>query len=409
MVKPMVQDKGVDHTIDFLKDGYYYFSKRMNEYQEDAVNSRIFGRKLVMLRASEAAELVNDATKFKAEKSISELSTSLLKEENGVFYLADIDDHQEKGWFEEAFSIEKREELESIFRQRWEERMESWKRSPSIDFMTEMEEMWVIAVCNWIGIPIRANNLNQRTTDIQEFVQLFSKYGLNRLKRNQAKNRIEKWLVFLVRQLRAGRIHVDEEKILYHLSWYEDAAGYILPAKEVVQELLLLIRAFVASSRWVVFSQAALLHHPELKERLQRDKGYVDCFMYEVIRYYSVVPFSVAKTKQQFFWKDMFFPKNQLVLFDIYGTNHHTELWADPDNFQPERFLGRLPGMTTNTSDAAQESITMQLMRISLSYLLRTDWVMSDQPLNSQGSEIPARPKNGMRLEFYHETFYEDM
>ncbi|WP_080872212.1 cytochrome P450 [Oceanobacillus timonensis] len=409
MVKPMVQDKGVDHTIDFLKEGYFYFSKRMNEYQEDTVNSRIFGRKLVMLRAGEAADLVRDTTKFKAEKSISELSTNFLKEENGVFYLADIDDHQEKGWFQEAFSAEKREELESIIRQRWEERIEAWKTNPSIDFMMEMEELWVITVCNWLGIPIRANSLQQRTTDIQEFVQLYSKYGLNRLKRNQAKNRLEKWLVFLIRQLRAGRVHVDEEKILYKLSWYEDTSGYILPAKEVVQELLLLIRAFVASSRWVVFSQAALLENPELKERLQGDKGYVNCFIYEVLRYYSVIPFSVAKTKQQFFWKDMFFPNKQLVLFDIYGTNHHPDLWTEPEAFQPDRFLDESAVGTETAPDTAAESITMQLMRVSLSYLLRTDWMMSDQKLHFQGSEVPARPKNGIRLEFYHEDFYEDI
>lgn len=402
MVKPIVQDKG-DHTIDFLREGYFYFSKRMNEYHEDAVRSRIFGRKLVMLRGDEASDLVMDPVKFKVEKSVSELSPGLLSKENDVLYLADMDYYHKKEWFEQAFIAEKREELESIIRQRWQERIESWKTNPSINFATEMEEMWVIAVCNWLGIPIRANNLKKRTTDIQEFVQLFSKYGLNRWKRNQAKNRIEKWLVFLVRQLRAGGIHVDEDKLLYKLSWYEDESGRILPIKTVVEELLLLIRTFVTSSRWVVFSQLVLIVNPALKERLQMDQNYVNCFIHEVLRYYSIVPFSAAKTQQQFFWKDMFFDKNQLVLFDIYGTNHHPDKWSQPELFQPDRFLD-----ADMTPGSVKESVTVQLMKVSLSYLLRTDWVVPAQELTFRGTEIPARPKNGVRLEFYHEGFLED-
>lgn len=403
MVKPIVQDKGIDHTIDFLRDGYLYFSKRMNEYHEDAVRSRIFGRKLVMLRGDEALDLVKDAAIFKEEKSVSELSPGLLTKENNICYLADIDYYHEKEWLEKEFTAEKRKELESIIRQRWEERIKAWKTNTSINFVTEMEEMWVIAACNWLGIPIRANNLKQRTTDIQEFVQLFSKYGLNRWKRNQAKNRIEKWLVFLVRQLRAGGIHVDEDKLLYKLSWYEDKSGQILPIKTVVQELLLLIRTFVATSRWIIFSQLALIENPELKERLQIDQKYVKCFIHEVIRYYSMVPFSIAKTQQQFFWNDMFFEKNQLVLFDIHGTNHHPGKWRQPELFIPDRFLD-----ADITPDSVKESVTMQLMKASLSYLLRTDWIVPNQELTCRGTEIPARPKNDIRLEFYHEDFLED-
>ncbi|WP_339180594.1 cytochrome P450 [Oceanobacillus sp. FSL W7-1293] len=412
MVKPIVQDKGMDHTIDFLRDGYFYFSKRMNEYQEDVIGSRIFGRKLVMLRAEEAADLVKDTTKFKPEKSISELSASSLREENGVFYLADIDQHQEKAWFQDVFSAEKREELEAIIRQRWEERIEAWKINPSIDFVAEMEEMWVIAVCNWLGIPIRANNLKQRTTDIQELVQLFSKYGFNRWKRKQAKNRIEKWLVFLIRQLRAGKIHVDEEKILSKLAWYEDESGQILQTGKVVQELLFLIRTFAASGRWVVFCQIALIENPELKERLQVDHQYVDCFIHEVIRFYSMIPFAVAKTQEQLFWKEMFFDKNQLVLFDIHGINHHPDKWLHPDLFQPDRFLDILPDFGEGAAKelaSANENITMQLMKISLSYLLRADWIAPNQTFTCRGTEIPARPKNGMPLDFYHQSFVEDM
>ncbi|WP_152656981.1 cytochrome P450 [Oceanobacillus sp. CFH 90083] len=406
MVKPIVQDKGIDHTIDFLREGYFYFSKRMDEYHEDIVRSRIFGRKLVMLRGDEALDLVKDTAMFQTEKYIPELSTSLLAKENGVSYLADIDYFHRKEWFAQTFNAEKREELELIIRQRWEERIEAWKTNPSIHFVAEIEEIWVIVVCNWLGIPIRASNLKQRTTDIHEFVQLFSKYGFNRWKRNQARNRIEKWLVFLIRQLRAGRVQVDEEKILYKLSWHEDKSGQILPIKTVVQELLLLIRTFVASGRWVVFSQLALLENPELKERLQADQTYVHCFILEVIRYYSIIPFSIAKTQQQFFWKDMLFDKNQLVLFDIHGTNHHSEKWTQPALFQPDRFLDSI---YQSKKAIASDSVMLQLIKVSLSYLLRTDWIVPKQELSCPVTEIPARPKKGIRLEFYHEDFLKDI
>ncbi|GIO24966.1 cytochrome P450 [Oceanobacillus sp. J11TS1] len=406
MVKPIVKDKGIDHTIDFLREGYSYFSKQMNEYHADVMQFRMFGRKLVMVRGEEAADFVKDRAMFQREKSIPELSSSSLTEENGVFYLADMDTYHENKWLQYALNTEKLKEFEWIIRQRWEERIEAWKIEPSIHFVTEMEEMWVIAICNWLGIPIRANNLKQRTKDIQQYVQLFSRYGFNQWNRNQARNHLEKWLVFIVRQLRAGRIHIDEDKILYKLAWYEDKSNQILPTKTVVHALLLLIRTFAASSRWVIYSQLALIENPELKARLQVDEKYVQCFIYEVIRFYSIVPFSAAKTQQHLFWKEMFFPKNETVLFDIYGTNHHPCRWTQPELFQPDRFLEKAADSEAGVGKelgSVKESVTVQLMRVNLSYLLRTDWIVPDQIPDSRSAEIPARLKNGLRLKFYQE------
>lgn len=38
-------------------------------------------------------------------------------------------------------------------------------------------------------------------------------------------------------------------------------------------------------------------------------------------------------------YEDYLLPKGMILLANIYHANHHEEIWGDPQNFRPERFL----------------------------------------------------------------------
>lgn len=46
-----------------------------------------------------------------------------------------------------------------------------------------------------------------------------------------------------------------------------------------------------------------------------------------------------AIVRKEFEWKEYTFKRGRLVLLDIYGMLHDRELWKDPHEFHPERFI----------------------------------------------------------------------
>src|SRR5699024_11251295 len=57
-----------------------------------------------------------------------------------------------------------------------------------------------------------------------------------------------------------------------------------------------------------------------------------------ICRYYPFFPMVIAQVKNDFLWKGHDFKKDTHVLLDLYGTNHHPDLWENPDHFQSQRF-----------------------------------------------------------------------
>jgi Cytochrome P450 len=62
--------------------------------------------------------------------------------------------------------------------------------------------------------------------------------------------------------------------------------------------------------------------------------------MQEVRRFYPFAPFLGARVRAPFDWRGHHFEPGTLVLLDVYGTHHDPHIWAAPEEFQPERFVG---------------------------------------------------------------------
>ncbi|XP_025098460.1 cytochrome P450 2J2-like isoform X2 [Pomacea canaliculata] len=109
--------------------------------------------------------------------------------------------------------------------------------------------------------------------------------------------------------------------------------------------------------RWAI---TYFLHHPDVKDRCYeeihrvvgtervptiRDRPelvYMEATILEVLRCSSIVPFSVPhSTATEVQFRGYTIPKGTLITPNLYSVLHAPEVWGDPDNFRPERFIGK--------------------------------------------------------------------
>src|SRR5699024_11426197 len=120
---------------------------------------------------------------------------------------------------------------------------------------------------------------------------------------------------------------------------HRDVNGDLLDEKVAAVEVLNLLRPTVAISVYVALSALALYEFPDAKEKLSgADAEAYKRFVQETRRYYPFFPVAPAIVKQDFLWDGHDFKEGTLVLLDLYGNNHHPELWKQANEFIPDRF-----------------------------------------------------------------------
>lgn len=77
---------------------------------------------------------------------------------------------------------------------------------------------------------------------------------------------------------------------------------------------------------------------PTMKDR--ENLPYTVACIMEVLRFYPVAPMGLPhKASRDSELGGIFIPKDTRLLYNIYAVNHDPELWTDPEEFRPERFL----------------------------------------------------------------------
>ena len=129
-------------------------------------------------------------------------------------------------------------------------------------------------------------------------------------------------------------------------------------------------------------------------------------FAQEVRRFYPFAPFLGAIVRYDFEWRGFYFTKGTSVLVDLYGVNHNSNLWENPNEFRPERFIDResdlfdfVPqggGDPYNGHRCPGEKATVKIMEASFRFLiyeLNYD-VTSGQDLSISHVRMPTLPKS---------------
>ena len=126
-------------------------------------------------------------------------------------------------------------------------------------------------------------------------------------------------------------------------------------------------------------------------------------------RYYPFAPFIGGRAPEETSYDGERIPKNSVVLLDLYGQNHDAELWPDPYEFRPERFLDReigefelVPqggGDPRTGHRCPGEQLTVSLLSALAVRLARLTFDAPEQDLAIRLHRIPARPHSGVQLD----------
>jgi len=406
------KEEGIDQTLSLLQEGYLFIPKRMQKWNTELFETRLLGRKVVCMTGKEAAELFYDNRYFKRKGVAPGRIQKTLFGAGGVQGLDGEEHRHRKAMFMSLMTPERLHALDQITKKQWEIAIDNWENSDiPIVLFDEAEKIMCRIACQWAGVPLWAKNLELRTKDLSAMIDAFGAVGPRHWQGRKARNRAERWIGYIIRQVRTGKLAVSEETALYQIAWHEDLRGNLLDTHIAAVELLNILRPIVAIGRFITFGAVALYEHPETRDKfVAHTSSYSQMFVQEVRRYYPFGPFLGALVKQDFTWKNYDFQKNTLVLLDLYGTNHNSQHWKHPELFWPERFsewdgspfdfIPQGGGDYNSGHRCAGEWITIQIMRISLEFLVKKiDYDVPEQDLSYSMVRMPSIPKSRFIIE----------
>jgi fatty-acid peroxygenase len=213
----------------------------------------------------------------------------------------------------------------------------------------------------------------------------------------------------MVEQVRQARIDPPAGSALAVIAWHRQEDGSLLEPRVAAVELLNVLRPTVAVCWFITYAAHALQLWPGIRAALRSgDPVFATAFTHEVRRYYPFAPFigGRAAKDQEFHGESI--PDSSTVLVDLYGHNHDPQLWPDPYDFTPERFLNRpigeydlVPqgGGNPHTGHRCPgEGITVGLLEALSIRLASLDYDVPVQDLSIRANRIPARVRSGFKV-----------
>lgn len=401
------RDSRLDSSLALLADPYGFIGKRCVELGTDLFEARLLLKRTICMTGPKSAELFYDAARFQRAGAAPEPLRATLFGNDGVQTLDGQTHRHRKAMFMSLMTDDSVDALTRRCTEEWRLAALAWERQPSVALYEALHEPLAKAVCAWAGVPLPEADVHRRTRDLVALFDRAAAKGMGHLRARAARRRAEAWAGDLVDAVRDGRLRPPPGTALELVANHRDAANQLLPRHVAAVELLNILRPTVAVSVFIVFVAHALHLHPECRlALLQREPGYVTCFVQEVRRHYPFFPAVVARVKQDFEWRGYPFPAGRRVMLDLYGTNHDPRAWREPLAFEPGRFREREPGRFEFVPQGGAEphhqhrcpgeAIAVELMKAAAEFLaLEIGYDVPPQDLMLDMARLPALPRDG--------------
>ncbi|PIQ22210.1 MAG: cytochrome P450 [Cytophagales bacterium CG18_big_fil_WC_8_21_14_2_50_42_9] len=401
------RDKKLDSTLDVFRDGYTFIQKKSEQLQSDIFQTRLLGMKVICLHGPEGAQVFYDPEKFMRKGAMPKRVQKTLTGENGVQTLDNEMHHQRKAMFMSLMNPGNIHRLMVLLSKEWQQAGKDWENAEEIVLFKGAQDIMCRAACAWVGVPLPENKVRKRARDLGWMVDALGAVGPKHWRGKQARRRSEKWIEKIIKQIRNGKLLLDDKLPAAVIARHRDANDQYLDRNMAAIELLNLIRPIVAIAWYVVFSALALHQYPVTRQKfLSGAENYDELFVQEVRRFYPFTPFLGALVRQDFNLNGYYFPKGTMVLQDVYGMHHDARVWERPDAFYPERFrdwqgnrfdfMPQGGGDFSNGHRCAGEWITIEAMKLSLHYLTKgIKYEVPEQDLHFSLSKLPTLPESG--------------
>jgi fatty-acid peroxygenase len=399
-------DKGLDSTLCLLQEGYLFIKNRVNQYQSDIFDTHLLGEKVICISGEEATKIFYDPELF-YRKDVTPKRVQKTLFGVGAIQSMDGKAHiHRKQLFMSLMTPSYQNQLVKFVMEKLQNSVEKWEGEEKIILFDEMNEILCRAVCQWAGVPLKEYEVKERAEDFSLMVDAFGAVGPRHWKGRRARSRAEKWIKGIIEDVRSGNIKAEERTALHAMAFYKGLDGNQLDSNMAGIELINVLRPVVAISTFITFEALALLEYPECKEKLSTgDRNELKFFVQEVRRYYPFTPFLGARVRKDFIWNKNEFKEGTLVLLDIYGINHDSKIWKNPDKFWPERFKERndnlfdfIPQGGGDPSKGHRypgEGITIEIMKASLDFLVnKIEYDVPNQDLRYSMAKMPTLPES---------------
>lgn len=399
------RDKGFDNTLALLANGYRFISDRCEQYQSDVFETRLMFQKAICTMGEDAARMFYHPGRFTRKKAMPP-TTLLLLQDKGSVQAKDGETHRHrKQMFMSLMTPENIQRLVQITVDQWYEYLKKWQKMEKVVIHSEVQEILCRAVCKWAGISLTEPEIRKRTSEFAAMIDGAGTAGPRNWKGLLLRMKNEQWareVIMAVRNKKYGSVDGSAVDVIAN---HRDQEGELLDIKVAAVELINLLRTTVAVARYITFSSLALHEHPESRKKLIEQPGYDELFMQEVRRFYPFFPLIAGRVLNEFEWKGYHFTKDLWVLLDIYGTNHDSRIWEEPEKFLPERHLNQenntfkmIPqggGNHMSTHRCPGEWITIELMKTFTELLVSSlKYDVPEQNLNIDMSRMPAIPES---------------
>lgn len=411
MTNDMPREDGIDHTLSLMREGYMYIPNRRHSFQSNIFATRLFGQRAICMGGREATAVFYDNEKFQRQGAAPKRVVQSLFGKNSVQTLdGDVHKHR-KRMLMSVMTPDNLQKLTDITKRQWEKAIDQWEKKDEIILYEEVKQLLCRVACEWAGVGLQEDEVKRRATDLAALFESAAAVGPAYWAGRNAHHDLEKWMGECIDNVRNRQVNPFEDTALYIFAWHRDLEGNLLDTKTAAVEMLNILRPIVAVSIFINFLALAVHHYPEEREKLKsRDESYGQMFVQEVRRFYPFFPFIAARAKKNFTWYGYDFKEGTLTMLDVYGSNHDTKMWHDPDVFNPERFaewqgtpfdfIPQGGGDYWLGHRCAGEWATLEIMKVSLDYLVNhMDYDVSDQDLSFSMVRIPSIPHSSVVLQ----------
>ncbi|MCA1010307.1 cytochrome P450 [Halobacillus halophilus] len=413
MTVKVPKDRTIDNTLAIFKDGYEFISKRVQNNHLDVYETRVLGEKVALLSGEEGAKLFYDTNRMNRKNALPGRVLKTLFGEDAIQTMDGKAHTHRKLLFMSLMTPEALASLKVITKKHWDEFASKWEGKKKVVLYDETRELLCRTACEWAGVPLKEKEVEKRTRDLSNMIDGFSAVGPKHIESRRARKRTEKWIEDLILNVREGKQQAQKGTAIYEMAMHKDLHGNPLDARMAAIELINVIRPLVAISKFIAFGALAFYQFPQTIAKAANEDDYLLRFTQEVRRYYPFVPFLGARVDHDFTWQQYDFKQGQLVMIDIYGTNHDPRLWENPDEFNPDRFLNWNGGLYDLIPQGGGdyykghrcpgEQPTIEILKTSFRYMTNhLDYEVPKQDYSYSLRKMPALPKSGFVIKNVH-------
>lgn len=398
-----------DATLSLLREGYAFIPQRMKRLDTNIFRTRLMLRDTLCLSGPAAAELFYGSGMLTRVGAMPQTVLRLLQDKESVQQLDGEEHRHRKAMFIRLLMQDDdgMTRLVALFRRHFIARLPEWEQRDSVELSTEIDNILAETALRWTGTPLATLDLAREGRTLAEMVQGAGRFGPRTWLALARRNRLEKRIRSIFKDIRDNRIAVAEGSPIDHVAQHRDRQGALLSPRAAAVELINILRPIVAIGRYIVFAAMALHEHDEWRRLLAAgaDELLPD-FAEEIRRISPFFPFVGAVAKEDLIFKGHRIPKGQWLLLDLYGTTHDETLFPEPHRFKPHRqlswrdrnnaFIPQGAGDIATTHRCPGERATVEILMEAIRILTRDiSYAVAEQDLEVPLNRVPAGPKSG--------------